>query len=148
MLLALKGFSNTVVYCDDLFVNTYTHVEQLRTNDVMLNRLVRYGLRVRPGGQKFIITQLLFLRYHISLNGIKTKRKKYNIWKLWYTIRKLKISGIFSDFFNFKSDIIVKGKRKKNVYQYCMFSNLNRFIYEVPYMAIRAIGHFYWCIDL
>ena len=75
-VLANLHWSSCMVYLDDILIFGSTFEETLQRLDVVLNRLRSAGLKLKPKKCHLFRTEVLFLGYKISQNGIHTDPAK------------------------------------------------------------------------
>ena len=72
----LQGIAGVTVYIDDILVTRRTDEQHLRTLEIVLERLHRYGLRLKRGKCSFMQPSVQYLGYVIDKEGLHTTPEK------------------------------------------------------------------------
>ena len=92
MDLVMSGllYETCLVYLDDIVVFSRTLDEHLRRIEVVLQRLVTTGLKLKPSKCKLLQTQVVFLGHVVSGDGIATDPTKTEQVRQWPVPRSVR----------------------------------------------------------
>ena len=95
LILAGLSYEACLVYIDDIVIYLNTRDVHLERLEVVLERLDRAGLKIRPDKCKLIQTEVLLLGHVISAEGIKTSPEKTDVVATWPVPRTVKETRSF-----------------------------------------------------
>ena len=72
----LQGIPHVHVYIDDILVADTSKEEHLKTLEMVLSRLEKYGIKLKRAKCKFMLPSVEYLGYHISGEGIRPTEEK------------------------------------------------------------------------
>ena len=72
----LQGISGVVCYLDDILISGSTEEEHDQRLELVLDRIMRYGLRLRKGKCSFKVSEVEYLGHMISARGLQTTKSK------------------------------------------------------------------------
>lgn len=81
--LVLTGITNTVSYIDDIICHNRTHEDHVRTLGEVFKRLMKYNLKLNPSKCEFGASQVDYLGYTISGNGIQPGTDKTDALRMF-----------------------------------------------------------------
>ncbi len=76
MEIVIHNLSNILAYIDDLLVYTKDHGKQLEVLDELFTRLRKQGLKINLPKSFFGTTEVSYLRFKLTPDGIKTGADK------------------------------------------------------------------------
>ena len=90
-----------VIYLDDILIYSNTKLEHQHHVRLVLQRLREAGLYVKPEKCQFAVSEVSFLGYLISANGIRMDPKKVEAVTSWPTPQSQHDIQVFLGFANF-----------------------------------------------
>jgi hypothetical protein len=83
MDIVMQGLAQVLAYIDDLLVHTKTHDEQLQALGEAFQRLQKYNLKLNMDKCVFGASELPYLGFTLSANGVKPNTDKLQAIKDW-----------------------------------------------------------------
>ncbi|XP_049865049.1 uncharacterized protein K02A2.6-like [Pectinophora gossypiella] len=76
MINLLGDIPNVVIFLDDVLIATETKEKHFKILDMVLRRLVEYGMKVKKEKCAFLVSNVKYLGYVIDKNGIRADQDK------------------------------------------------------------------------
>jgi len=90
LLLAGLNFEVCLAYLDDIMIMSRTPDEDVERPELVLDRLVRANLKLKPSKCNIMQTSIQFLGHTISANGVELQQDKVRLIRDWSQPKNLK----------------------------------------------------------